>query len=49
MIVGFTYMLEFNVEQYAEIIIFLGLLSESLVIIFITIWYQYIDRSYLLL
>ena len=49
MIVGFTYMLEFSVEKYAEIIIFLGLLSESLIVIAMTAWYQFIDRSYLLL
>lgn len=49
MIVGFSYMLEFNVEKYSELIIFLGLLSESLIICAMTAWYQFIDRSYLML
>ena len=45
-IVGLTYILEFNLPKWHKLIVFGLYISEPTTTILITIWYQFIDRSY---
>lgn len=48
-VVGLNYMLEFNRPKWAETIIYLLLVAESVATILMTVWYQFIDRGWFLL
>ena len=45
-IVGLNYVLEYNLPKLHETIVFGLLISESFTTIFITIWYEFIDRGW---
>jgi len=45
-IVGLSYIMEYNLPKWHESIVFGLLISEASTTILITFWYQFIDRSY---
>lgn len=47
--IALTYTLEFTEVRYHYMIVYVFMLSEPIFLIFITLWYQFIDKGWLLL
>lgn len=45
-VVGLNYILEYNLPKFHESIVFGLLISEAMGTITITLWYQFVDRSW---
>jgi len=48
-IIGLSFLIEYMTRGFVEYIVFIQLIVEPTITIMITLWYQYIDRSWLLL
>jgi len=48
-IVGMNYVLELNNPEYSKTLVFLFLITEPIILILLTFWYQFIDNSWKLI
>ena len=48
-VIGFTYLIEFMTLRLISHVVFVQLIVEPIITILITVWYQFIDRSWLIL
>lgn len=48
-VIGLTYTIEFMIGAHQKAIVLAFMLSESIALILITFWYQFIDRHWFLL
>ena len=48
-VIGFTYLIEFMTLRLISHVVFVQLIVEPIITILITVWYQFIDRGWLVL